>query len=502
MRPRILQSAAVLALTCLGGAAPTAAQLIGTCPMLTPPPCIITDPGRIAGTVAELKQKKQELDEAIKQVREYTSVNNALGKLGPLSPGIIQAIRPANPQTFRPLSEVTNHIAGSAAAKSLDAVLSSYPDTVEGNTRAKKAKALRIRAAGGEAYALAAATKTKLDEMSREAARLTDQMKKVAASPAGADLRTDWAVNQQARKLMLESMLTLREVQTARLHLASIQNLPARVDTPSPVARAEAAPLRPFVSPGYAEAIGNVSEASNRLAALLQAREVFDSFHMSIKGAQDTQAEYQQIKNAATQAQKSVAQLAYRDAYRKGTSAQSLLRIADQYMQTYDRTTWDNPGKQKAAESAARYAEKALDGRVKGDVNNDWSKYLGRRAEAYKQEAFFRPIAADAQKTEQETRKALAEYEQALGIKASDPAALNAAIRKAEADMNSAQQRVASMPPHIVRKTKAIVDSYGLQALRQTAPVRSGAAQNTVATTDPLGRNPTLAEQRAGYHKF
>src|SRR3546814_8762160 len=64
-------------------------------------------------------------------------------------------------------------------------------------------------------------------------------------------------------------------------------------------------------------------------------------------------------------------------------------------MQSRDRTTWDDPSKRSVTETAAKYTESQLDGMVSGDVSDNWSNLLIQRAEAFKQEAFFRSVNAD-----------------------------------------------------------------------------------------------------------
>src|SRR3546814_6104042 len=84
--------------------------------------------------------------------------------------------------------------------------------------------------------------------------------------------------------------------------------------------------------------------------------------------------------------------------------------MADSIMQSRDRTTWDDPSKLSVTEAAAKYTESQLDGMVSGDVSDNWSNLLIQRAEAFKQEAFFRSVNADAITSEQAARKALAAY--------------------------------------------------------------------------------------------
>lgn len=460
MRAASLAGAAIFAIGCALAPMSASAQLLGTCPAFTPPPCIITDPGKIAGTVAEIKQKKRELEAAIRQVKEYTSLNGALGKIG-IHPGQLRAaLAPVSSPAFQPLTKASQKVAITQAANSLDAVLSSYAHTVEGEAQAEREYRLRLRAAGGEGYAIASATKYKLAVMNQQASTLTSQMQTLDSTGNGTDVRSNWAINQSARRLMFEALLALREVQAARLQLASLQTVPTQSKGES-IQRSEAPPAVSVQSPGYAEAIGNLANATNKLASLKNAQQLIRSFLDGIEGVKQTQAEYAEMKRAADKAQRNIQSMANYDAARKGVSAAELIRIADQHMQAYDRTTWDNPNKRESADSAGRATEKALDRRVKGDVHNDWSKYLLTRAEAFKQEAFFRPIASDAAAMEKQTIEALADYEQSLGVDASNPAALNSAIAAAEAEVAGLRSALAKAPSDIKAIAEKIYGSSG-----------------------------------------
>lgn len=463
MRARILSGVATLVVACALNTPEASAQVIGTCPGLTPPPCIITDPGRIAGTVAEIAQKKMELEAAIQQVREYTTLNGVLGKVGVLPDQLKAAILPPANQAFDALTEPMTKVTISQAANTLDAVISAHPQTVEGKSEAHRENQLRLRAAGGESYAMAAATKYKLCKMNQEARKLTTQMQNVDNSAAGTDIRGNWAINQGARRLVFDGLLAYREVQTARLQLKSLQSIPTTGG--SPRTRTEAPPATSEASPEFANTIGTIANVATKLAALIAAREVIGSFLDGIKGAKDTKAEYEQMKNAATQAQNRVQAIANDTARRKGVSAATLMTIANQQMQARDRTTWDNPSKVRAAKDAANAAEAALDKRVNGDVQNNWSDFLVQRAEAYKQEAFFRPIAQDADQMEKQTIQALAEYEQSLGLKASDPAVLNAAITASQAELDQLKQGLASAPPAVIHHVNQLLTSTGVPAM-------------------------------------
>src|SRR3546814_14021269 len=74
---RILAGVATFTVAC---ALPSVAfAQIGACPTLLPPPCIVNDPGRIAGIVAEIKEKKTKLENAVQQVQQATTLNVTLG---------------------------------------------------------------------------------------------------------------------------------------------------------------------------------------------------------------------------------------------------------------------------------------------------------------------------------------------------------------------------------------------------------------------------------------
>src|SRR3546814_18167516 len=76
---RILAGVATFTVAC---ALPSVAfAQIGACPTLLPPPCIVNDPGRIAGIVAEIKEKKDQLENAVQQVQQATTLNGALGMI-------------------------------------------------------------------------------------------------------------------------------------------------------------------------------------------------------------------------------------------------------------------------------------------------------------------------------------------------------------------------------------------------------------------------------------
>jgi hypothetical protein len=334
---------------------------------------------------------------------------------------------------------------------------------------AEKDTQLRVRAAAGEGYGMATAVKYKMCKMNQEARRLTAAMQALDNGP-GTDIRANWSINQGARRLMFNSLMTLREVQTTRLQLAAVSSINTNAPRSTTVDRKEAPEVAPATSPGYSIDIGSIANAANKLASLLSAKQVITSFVDGINGSRATQNEYAQIKAAAVASQQRVEALAASEARKKGISAATLLSIANSYMQNYDRTTWDDANKANAAKAAANAAENALDGRVSGDVSDNWDVILQQRAEAFKQEAYFRSIAQDAADMEKSTITALAEYEQSLGVKVSDTAALNAAIQAAQNEVGQLSQKLASAPADVVSKRDQILTSSGIAAAMVPEP--------------------------------
>lgn len=473
MRARILAGVATFV---VGGAltsSPAYAQ-IGTCPALTPPPCIITDGGRIAGTVQELKDKKEELQQAVQQVQEYANVQNVLGKLGSLPNELRTSIMPTNAQVFAPLSADMPHISISAAANDIEASLASHPATLEGKKDAEHDQRLRLRASGGDGYALANATKYKLCKMNQEARALTKRMQSLDNSAAGSDVRSNWAINQGAKRLVFDAMIAHREVSLQRLQLASIQVMPTSIPSSQARNRTEPPAPEPVVQPGFAITIGDLASAANKLASLLAAKAVIKSFTDGIQGAKDTQSEYLAMKAAAEAAEARVQSLAASDGRRTNKGSARLMDVANRYMQEHDRTTWDNPHKYEITKAAAKGAERALEKSFGGGlgrrISDKWSDVLMDRAEAYKQEAFFRPIANDAAAMEKSTIAALAQYEQSLGTKASDAAILNSAIADAQRQVDKLKQDLSAAPQAIISKRDQILASSGIAEAAAPVP--------------------------------
>lgn len=446
-RARILAGAAVLAAAC-ALAAPAQAQFASPCMLLgspLPPPCIIFDPSKVATMATEISQKTQQIAQLKSQIEQYTSIQGLLGKLKQGGIGSIGGYEP-----IAPISPITPQAASAELAK----VLPPAGLSQEQASSYKKMDALRVRAAAGDGYAIATAIKARLADMATTAAKVES-----LAAQGSADMRTDWQANTQARALMLRALQTLAEVRAAHVTLVSQNALGSTTPAKSVFTQGTPASTPAASAPNYAEGLGKVSNLSNQLASLLSAKQVAASYVDSINGFRETQAEYQQMLQAAQASEAQLESLASYDASRKRVSAQALLDRANSIMASRDRTVWDDPNKQTSAKAAAGYAESQLDKMVPGDVSNSWGDYLQNRAEAYKQEAYFRPINEEAKQSEQDAIQSLKDYSASLGVDASNPNALDAEIARVQQQLKDAGQSLATAPDQVQAQRDAIYNS-------------------------------------------
>jgi hypothetical protein len=481
---RILAGVATFAVAC---ALPSVAfAQIGACPTLLPPPCIVNDPGRIAGIVAEIKEKKAQLENAVEQVQQATTLNGALGMIDSATQAANDPITAIVP----PVS-TGEQMTFSEAANQLSASLQQHPSTVEGQAAGARDDKLRMRAAAGEGYATALAVKARQTEFDSAYQDLFKRASANATTPGTAptpgklpseseqlrvcrsmgpkpfqdwrtnivsggankadNLEQDWELNSSAKMLLLNAYMLKREVGAARMQLLAMSSINSKIGGGGGDTKySEAAPAEPITGPRHNIDLGELLDAVKKLMALKGAIDTGKTLLGGIDGVRQTQAEYQQMVQAKNQSQAAVQNLANSDGSKKRVSAASLLAKADSIMQARDRTTWDDPSKRSVTEAAASYAESQLDGMVSGDVSDNWSNLLIQRAEAFKQEAFFRSVNADAIALEQDTRKALADYSATIGVNAGDAAALDAAIRAAEARVNELSGKLSTAPADVV----------------------------------------------------
>jgi hypothetical protein len=163
--------------------------------------------------------------------------------------------------------------------------------------------------------------------------------------------------------------------------------------------------------------------------------------------------------NAANQSQSRLQSLANSEAARKRVSAATLMNRANQLMAARDQTTWDNQDKVKIAKRAAEYTEDQLDKLVSGDVSNSWSDYLMNRAEAYKQEAFFRPINEDAKALEADTRRYMRDFEQSVGFPIGDVNSIDRQIAEVNAELATLGRSLDTAPQEVRAQRDAIFKS-------------------------------------------
>ncbi len=443
-RARFLAGAAVLMAAC---ALPsTAMAQLGACPAIQPPPCIIIDATKIAQQVSEIKTKTQEVQKLVQQAQELTNIQGIMGRLKAPGLGSYGAISPV-----APLPETTI----SAASEAFTATFPKGAMTQSTITGASAEGKTRLRSAAGDGFAIAQVIKARLAEISKNASDLQSLSGNVSK-----DLRADWQVNTQAKSLLLRAFAALKEVEAARAQLMGVSIFvnPMVANAPN-IAHGAAATLPNAIAPGYAEKLGEISNLSNQLAALVTAKQLAASYADAIQGHRETQAEYQQILQAAKQAQTAVEQKAAQEARRKGKSAASLLATADKIMAQRDRTTWDDPNKANSAKSAADYAENQLDKMVSGDVGDSWSDYLRTRAEAYKQEAFFRSINADAKAFEADAIAAMNQHSELVGVQISNAAELDRAIASVQAKLADVGKSLENAPAEVKSQRDAIYSS-------------------------------------------
>lgn len=419
-----------------------------------PPPCITMDVQKIIEQAQEIKNKTDQLQSLVSQAKEYTSIQGALGAVkarvrtteAPLLP-----IAPIAPTT------------AVAAAKELNDAIPKSNGSPNGDAQYRGVVQIINRGAAGDGWAISEVSKVRIDKLNLRANVLQMAAQCAARKPALAgdkdNMRSDWQVNTNAKSLVMQAMVNLREVQAARVNLKSTRLLGVTgVAGASSFPRTEAAALPPPVQSQWSEKLGTIANLSNKLSALMTAKSLFASFQEAVSGHRQTQAEYQQTVVARDQADSALSSLAYAEQRRKGVSAQALIQTVNAYM-SQDRTTWDDPSKWDVAKRLADAAENRLDGMVKGDVSDSWSDYLRNRAEAYKQEAFFRPIAEDAKALERDTIASIRDYENSLGVSIEDSAKLDAEIARTQQALAETGRSMAGAPPEVLRQRDAIYSS-------------------------------------------
>ena len=444
VRVRLLAGAAVL-VAAVALPSTTSAQ-IGPCPILQPPPCIVFDGSKAVESAAELANKTKQLASLAERTKELASIQGALGKLKAPGMGGYGAMAPIAPTTATTLS---------AASASIDARMRPISGTSDQAKAQSDANRLVLRSAAGDGYAVAQATKQRVDKMRTDAEAL-----RAEAESLGTDVRTDWQINARAKALMLRALLALREVQSARTSLEAVVQLAEQDghNVPPSFQYADAAPAVPSETPAWGASLGRISDLTNELQALQTAKQLSSSYRDSIQGFRDTQSEYQTVLNAAQQAQAVVQNHAARDAAASRTSADRIMSVVDANMQRFDQTAWDDPNKAKAADAAANRASRALSKQFRR-ISGGWTADLDNRAEAYKQESFFRPINEDAKAGEADAIKSLADFEQSVGFPIGDEAAIDRKIVEVQAQLKQVGTGLDDAPEPVKAQRDAIYAS-------------------------------------------
>lgn len=413
-------------------------------------PCIVFDFKNAVEVANDIREKTEELKARQAEFAGYLNIEKVMGAAGkrgiPSFPAL-PAIAPLAAKTF-----------GQAGAEARAKISSGGLDTA-GRNEMRKNTALDLRAAAGDGYAIALATKSRFSEMEQDAQSIATLTQKCSV-----DARSDWSFNTQARSLLLRALAARREIDAAQVQLTS-----AKVMASPAVSAAGSLPSIPQAAPAideplppapqWSDRIGKVANLTSYLASLITARDLLNGFKDSIKNHQDTQRDYQTVLANAQRLQSDMVRFAQNEGYKKGVDGNRLLAEADRIMGSMDHTTWDDVSKNSVASQAASYAERRLDDMVRGDVSNSWSDNLVKRAEAFKQEAFYREFNTQAKELEAESRASIAALGGDLQININDPKALDAAIAATQNSLAVVGKEIDAAPPEVKSKRDAIYAS-------------------------------------------
>lgn len=401
--------------------APALAQL-GACPILQPPPCIVMDLSKIAQHAAVLTKRAAEIEQYVQQVKTYTDVNRALGAagIGKLAPiAKLPAIDPVTPESS---AQISNE---------LISALNIPNDSIETREDAGRQRKLRIRDAALHAKALADMMKLRLADLDKQANDLQGE--------SSSSLRNDWENNSRARTLMLVAMNQYKEVVATGVSLRSLQHIPSAM--PNASGFPDPGTYTPATTgTGLSQQLADLQDASQKLLALKAAQQTLDSYTSSISLDRETQNQYQAMLQAAQQAQGQVQAQANATAGNKHIPASTIMATVNAYMAN-DTTTWDDPSKADSAKYWAGKAKSQLDKMVSGDVTDDWIDLLQTRAEAAKEEAFFRQTNVDAIANEASDRASLASFAAQQGV---DSASLAQQLQQAQSNLDKANAALSS----------------------------------------------------------
>ena len=503
LRARYLAGAAALAVACFTPTAASAqACLIFGSPL--PPPCIVIDASKVAQQAAEIKAKADEIREMANKAKEMTSIQGALGAVTDKPVGMIDSIEP-----IAPIGPTT----ANEAIYTFKATIPQSNSTQSGrgafNTELEEA----VRGAGGDGWSIAQVAKGRLTNLANEARKIqafASCNARRKAAPDGddnANLRTDWQIRNRAETLMLQSMALMQEVEAARLNANSVSVLGEEGPSKAPdMQRSNAPDIPKSNNPQWGPKLATVANLATKLAALYAAKKVIDGFLGAKANHRETQREYEQVLEKARNADRELQNLAVREARKKGKSAAFLMNKVNQVM-SQDRTAWDDPAKGPITERLAKSAKGQLDNMVKGDVSKDWVNTIIDRSDAYKEEAFFRPISEDSKKLDKELDQWISEYEKSIGVKASDSAALQAAIAETESQLATVGTELKSAPADIIRQRDQIYNSTVQMAaptFDDPSPANEAARMTTPGASQPLDQGqpsnnstPTPARSKA-----
>jgi hypothetical protein len=316
--------------------------------------------------------------------------------------------------------------------------------------------ALDLRSSAGDGFSIAMVAKSRFADMAQDGADV-----QALASNCSVDMRSDWAINSQARSLVLRAMAARGEIQAATVHLmASRAMVSPSVSTATDSKKISQGAVAPITPPApetnWSDGLAKVANLSSYLSSLLAAKSLLSSFDETVKNTKDVQAEYQTVLAAANKSTKDMASFAASQGSKKGVSGANLLATANAIMASMDHTTWDDPSKTQVAATAAKYAKNRLDGMVSGDVSSSWTTNLQNQAEALKQEAYFRQFNEESKQVEAEARASIAEYGKQLDVSLLDANSVDAAIAATQAKLGDAGKELEAAPDDVKAKRELI----------------------------------------------
>ena len=208
---------------------------------MMPPPCITFDYKRLADLATKQAQEAQKVQAKIQEIKSWTNTQNIMGKINQVlnqpnlvGPQVFQGI----PQSVGGVTSTTTFAQAKAGSIKFFSEGGASNDSVTAVQRERETAA-RVSAVDG--LSLAWQKGKALDATTADAKRIK------AAACKSTDLRTDWAVNSEAKKALTEARATQNYLWQAYLQVYStsqVLQMPVNQGTAAmpPSAATDAAP--------------------------------------------------------------------------------------------------------------------------------------------------------------------------------------------------------------------------------------------------------------------